>query len=75
VYTRETAGKTSNRYTFHRMIEFGSGRQGEKNRDTFKVRDIPDSGDEKYAFQIIRHAPPTSPVPARARTLCLTALR
>jgi hypothetical protein len=56
VYTRETGGKTNNKYTFHRMIEFGSGRQGEKNRDTFKVRDIPDSGDEKYAFQIIRYA-------------------
>ncbi|ELR12419.1 Zn fingercontaining protein [Acanthamoeba castellanii str. Neff] len=64
VYTRETAGKTSNRYTFHRMIEFGSGRQGEKNRDTFKVRDIPDSGDEKYAFQIIRHARTTYSLPS-----------
>lgn len=37
------------------MIEFGNTKQGEKNRDTFKVRDIPDTEEEKYAFQIIRY--------------------
>jgi len=41
VYTREAT--TGNKYTFHRIIEFG-------------VRDIPDTEEEKFAFQIIRHA-------------------